>query len=69
METRRITINLPRERAESLAERERRARQYSRKCYDRWVRRCESAAVWSFGVSVVLFAGVVGMKLGTMLVV
>lgn len=68
MKTVYITLPASRERAESLAERECRARQYSRKCYDRWLKRCEDAAVYSFGVSVLLFVGVVGMKLGTMLV-
>lgn len=66
-----VYITLPaasREREDSLAERERRARAYSRRCYERWVRKCENAAVWSFGVSVILLVGVVGVKLGTMLV-
>lgn len=69
MKTVYITLpTVPREREDSMAERERRARAYSRRCYDRWVRRCENAAVWSFGVSVILLVGVVGVKLGTMLV-
>lgn len=61
-------ITLPVERVESVSERERRALAYSRKCLRRWSRQCERRAVWSAGVSLILFAGACCVKLGTMLV-